>query len=111
MGEGDLRFLLTKTSGPKPVRDRLPIEPECFGEPFDPAITDAFSALFEAYRGAVRNDIVLAVMTSANIQRCLRDLLSEEGRFDVEKFHRLASDAISLAREIREVSPPSGNAG
>lgn len=111
MGQGDLRFLLTKASGPKSVRERLPTDPENFGEPFDPAITEAFAALFDTYRQTVQDDIVLAVVTSANIQRSLRDLLSHEGRFDVETFHRRAGEAISLAAEIRNNSPLSGKDG
>jgi ubiquinone/menaquinone biosynthesis C-methylase UbiE len=101
MGEGDLRFLLTKASGPKPIRDPLGSESENFEEPFNPAIVQRFETLFDAYRQAVKDDIVLAVATSASIQRSLRDFLSEEGRFDVEEFHQRASEAISLARDIR----------
>lgn len=111
MGEGDLRFLLTKTSGPKTVRDRLRPEPEDFDVPFDPVIVEKFKPLFDAFGQAVKDDIVLAVVTSANIQRNLRDLLSKEGRFDVEEFHRRASEAILLAREIKDITPPPGGDG
>ena len=101
MGEGDLRFLLTKTTKPRQTRKALSTDAENTGKPFDPAIISAFEALFDDYHRNVEGDIVLAVMTSANIQRMLRDLLDLEGRFDVDEFRRRATDAITLAGQLR----------
>jgi hypothetical protein len=88
MGQGDLRFLLTKTSRHQRANTCSPLEPENFGEAFSPGIVAGFDALFYAFKQVLRNNILLEITTSANIQRYLRDRLSEAGDLSVEECHR-----------------------
>ncbi|MBM85037.1 MAG: hypothetical protein CMM47_03320 [Rhodospirillaceae bacterium] len=101
MGEGDLRFLLTKTSkAAKPV-ERLPADPENTGKPFHPAIVQKFATLFDEYEAVVTGSLLLSIVTSADIQRTLRDMLSREEPFSPDAFHAAVSATIDLARELK----------
>ena len=107
MGQGDLRFLLTKTSRHQRANTCLPLEPENFGDAFSPMIVAGFDALFCAFKQVLRNNILIAITTSTNIQRYLRDRLSEAGDFSVEEFHRRARGAIALVKDIGKISSSS----
>lgn len=99
MGEGDLRYFMVK--GGKGDPDAAPL-PETFVDEsmvFDPAILDMFGPLFDDYDRLVREDPQLAVTVSANIQRRLRDLMTQEGAFPVEAFRDHVTEMLTLAGE------------
>lgn len=100
MGEGDLRFLLTKTDARRETSQVLDREPNAMGKPFSQAVTDRFRSVFDAYEDAVDGNLLLAVMTSANIQRTLRDMLTREGPFPVDAFHEAATEIVGYARAL-----------
>jgi len=101
MGEGDLRFLLTKTGDAREPATRLPVDPENVGKPFHPGIVERFAKLFDEYEEVVAGSLLLAIITSADIQRTLRDMLSREEPFDPDAFHAAVAETIALARELR----------
>jgi hypothetical protein len=70
-------------------------------------IVAVFDAQFYEFKQVLRNNILLAITTSASIQRYLRDRLSEAGDFNVEEFHRRARGAIALVKDIGKISSSS----
>ena len=101
MGDGDLRFLATKESEPSETTCQLPSDAEAMGRPFNPQVIEMFKPLFDEFQQNVSGNLILAVMTSANIQRVLRDILTREGRFAVDEFRACATEAIEIARRIQ----------
>ncbi len=101
MGDGDLRFLLTKTGSMVESTVRLSANPESVGKPFDPIIIERFAPLFDEYERAVGKSVLLAVVTSATIQRTLRDILDREGRFALDEFYDTTARTIALARQFQ----------
>jgi len=101
MGDGDLRFLATKTSEPRETTRRLPSDSGAMGRPFNPQVIEMFQPLFDEYQRNVSGILMLAVMVSANIQRVLRDLLTREGPFAVDEFLARSTEAVELAHRIR----------
>jgi len=85
VGEGDLRYLLTKTAKAGPLK--APISDSEYGSnvPFDKAIVERFKPLFDQAMNAAGTDPIPRIALCAYIQKALRDLLSAEGDFDIDK--------------------------
>jgi ubiquinone/menaquinone biosynthesis C-methylase UbiE len=101
LGEGDLRFLVTKTGEATAGGTPLPSEPEAMGKPFDERVVARFGPLLDRFERAVGDDLALAVITAANIQRSLRDILTRDGPFALDEFEASAVEAIRLAENVR----------
>jgi hypothetical protein len=68
---------------------------------FDPVIIERFAPLFDEYERAVGKSVLLAVVTSASIQRTLRDILDREGRLALDEFYDSTARTIALARQFQ----------
>jgi hypothetical protein len=99
LGEGDLRYLVTKTgsigTGGKPLSDSE------YGSdaPFDPKIIARFAALFDGLSGTVSGYPMIALAVCAKIQFALREILSREGAFAADDYTTTLRDVVAMARE------------
>ncbi len=85
LGEGDLRFLLTKHAIPtSPSRTDLGGD-DCFTDgAFAPEVEARYGKVFEALGNAVAGQPVIAALAAARIQRAIRDRLTLAEPFDNE---------------------------
>ena len=100
VGEGDLRYLLTKTENAGPAMN--PISDSEYGSSvaFDSEIIDRFEPLFDAAFAAVGQSQVAQIALCAYIHKALRDLLSVEGGFDIDKVESEIVTATNHARQM-----------
>jgi ubiquinone/menaquinone biosynthesis C-methylase UbiE len=87
LGEGDLRYLLTKT-GVARATDGRPLSSDEHGSKpdFDRLIPDKFEGPLTDLEAAIGSNVILAVLVASNLQRRLRDMMSKERSLDVVGF-------------------------
>jgi SAM-dependent methyltransferase len=102
LGEGDLRYLVTKTgsigTGGKPLSDSE------YGSdaPFDPKILALFAARFDELSETVSGHPMVALAACAKIQFALREILSRDGVFAVDDFEAKLVETLEMAGEVVE---------
>jgi len=100
MGEGDLRYLLTRSIGAPRLGDALLDEGE-YGSTYHwPASIEAVESAFAAFRQAVEGSPWTRVAAGAHLQRELRLLHSEAGEFDLAAFRASLARIAQLARDV-----------
>jgi len=105
LGEGDLRYLLTKT-GIVGVPDGRPLSSDEHGSKpdFDRAIAEKFDGPLCDLESAIGSNVILAVLVASNLQRRLRDMMSEDRPFDVDGYQRLISLNCDAAQTLASAS-------
>ena len=100
LGDGDLRYLITKTEN-RP-QTGTPLNDGEYGSvaPFAREITDRFAPQFDALAKATAQNPLLALATCAKIQFALREILSREGPFAIDDFEAVLTEAISLSADV-----------
>jgi SAM-dependent methyltransferase len=99
MGEGDLRYLLTKSSSDPSAAAALLDEGE-YGSAYDwPASIEAVEPAFEAFREPLAGSAWSRVAAGAHLQRELRLLLSRPGDFDLAAFVAVMERIAAVARD------------
>ena len=102
MGEGDLRYLLTKAGKPVSGAEALLDEGE-FGSTYEwPASVDKVEPAFEVFTSAVGTSNWSRVAAGAHLQRELRLLLSRDGDFDLPAFLAHIDRIARLARDLED---------
>jgi ubiquinone/menaquinone biosynthesis C-methylase UbiE len=103
MGEGDLRYLLTKTSNPKPSPFQI-AEGECGSEfTYPESITDIQEEL-ESFFASVSGDDWLLVSACAHLQRELRLIMTENVEFDLPRYRELIQSLTRLGKDIKTLT-------
>jgi SAM-dependent methyltransferase len=98
MGEGDLRYLLTKAERPSGDVHTLK-DGEYGSDPnFAPVIERRFGGYFDELGELVAGHPMVALAACAFIQRDLREIMSAPGRLDLDAIEAKVSAAIALAR-------------
>lgn len=98
MGDGDLRYLLTKTGNAVTDRHRLN-EGEYGSEPkFAPVIERRFGKYFDELAKLVANSSFLALAACSHIQKDLRDIMSKPGHLDIDAIEASVVKVLELAR-------------
>jgi ubiquinone/menaquinone biosynthesis C-methylase UbiE len=107
LGEGDLRYLLTKTGATGTAAEHL-LSDDVYGSKpdFDRVISEQFDGPLRDLEVAIGSNVILAVLVASKLQRRLRDMMSEERPFDVADFRRFISLNCDAARTL--ASAPSG---
>jgi hypothetical protein len=101
LGEGDLRYLLTKTGVAGSADDRPLSNDEYGSKPdFAPVISQKFDGLLSDLEAAIGPNVILGVLVASNLQRRLRDAMSEDKPFDVAGYQRLISLNCDAARTL-----------
>lgn len=95
MGEGDLRYLLTKTGLPRGECHRLPSGELGSDLPFHPFIVDPFDPLFERLGRVVAGDPHRAVAACGYVHRALYALLREDRAFDSAAYENVIRSVVS----------------
>ena len=100
LGDGDLRYLITKTAAPGD--GGTPISDSEYGSdfPFPADITERFGPLFDALDETAGREPLIALATCAKMQFALRDILSREGAFAVDDFEVVVREALELAGDV-----------
>ena len=86
MGEGDLRYLLTKAAAPVSGPAALIDEGEYGSNYRWPASIEAIEPAFAAFRAALGDSAWIRVVAAAHLQRELRLLLSTPGDFNLSAY-------------------------
>ncbi len=94
MGEGDLRYVLTKTRAPQGDDHKLANGELGSDVPFDPSIVERFGPLFERQDRAVADNATPTVTACGHVHRELFAHLRADGPFDVTAFERTIVEAI-----------------
>lgn len=99
LGEGDLRYLLTKT-GVAAVPDGRPLSNDEYGSKpnFDRVIPERFDEPLSDLEAAIGPNVILAVIVASNLQRRLRDMMSEERPIDVAGFLNFVDQICEAAK-------------
>ncbi len=101
MGEGDLRYLLTRNTREIRADDAL-LDEGVYGSAYPwPASIEAVEPAFVAFTEAVQGSAWLAVAASAHLHRELRLLLSQPGDFDLSALVGVMERLGRLARNAR----------
>jgi hypothetical protein len=100
VGEGDLRYLLTKTQKAGPLK--TPISDSEYGSdiPFESVVVDRFKPLLDQALDAAGSSPVFRIAVCAYIQKALRDLLSVEGDFNIEEVEKEIQTATMFASQV-----------
>ncbi len=87
LGEGDLRYLLTKTSTVSGING-LPLSDDEHGSKpdFDRAIAEKLDGPLSDLEATIGANVTLGVLVASNLQRRLRDMMSEDRPMDVANF-------------------------
>jgi ubiquinone/menaquinone biosynthesis C-methylase UbiE len=105
LGEGDLRYLLTKTEIVRAPSGRSLSDDEYGSAPiFSPAIAAHFEPALGDLKKAIGPNVVLAVLVASALQRRLRDMMSEEKPFDVDDYRRFIASNSEAARTLSSVA-------
>ncbi len=105
LGEGDLRYLLSKTDAASAPSGRPLSDDEYGSKPdFDKAISEQFDGLLHDLEAAIGSNVILGVLVASNLQRRLRDMMSEHRSFDVEDYRRFISLNCDAARTLASAS-------
>lgn len=102
MGEGDLRYLLTKADGAV-KHDHLILEGE-YGSSYEwpTLITERIDPVFDRINAFVRDDWV-RVALAAHIQRDLRVMLYRDEPFDLDEILVMIEDLIAMVEGVGEL--------
>lgn len=87
LGEGDLRFLTTAGSGPRPKSSPASLGgDDCFADDaFAPEVHATFGPPFETLGRTVAGHPLVAALAAARVQRAIRDQLSLLEPFDIRR--------------------------
>jgi ubiquinone/menaquinone biosynthesis C-methylase UbiE len=99
MGEGDLRYLQTKSQGPR--ADYTPLSAGDHGSNYEwpTVIVNEIDPIFNRVKQICRADIWKAVAVAAKIQRELRLLLTEEREFPMQELKAMCESTVAIALE------------
>jgi ubiquinone/menaquinone biosynthesis C-methylase UbiE len=105
LGEGDLRYLLSKTESSGTVTGH-PLSDDKYGSKpdFDKVISEQFDELLHDLEAAIGSNVILGVLVASNLQRRLRDMMSEDRPFDVENYRRFISLNCDAALTLASAS-------
>ena len=98
MGDGDLRYLLTKVREPAGEANRLSDGPYGSDTKFASIIEERFGRYFDDLAECVAPSPVLAVAACAAIQRNLRRIMSNPGRLDIDAIEAVVQNALKQTR-------------
>lgn len=99
LGEGDLRYLSTKTgkggAGGKPISDSE------YGSdaPFDPKVTERYAPVFDTLASAVKDHPMIALAACAKAQFALREILSREGPLALAAYDDVLRGVVAMAQD------------
>ena len=101
LGDGDLRYLETKTAVGKESAG-IPISDSEYGSeaPFSPEIINRFKTIFDNLTDIVSEEPLIALATCAKIQFSLREILSREGPFAIDDFEDVARETCGLSADL-----------
>ena len=107
VGEGDLRYFLTKVQ--KPQDNSEPINGSEYGSDvaFHPSVVSRYGPLLASILGQHEDDDLAVIAKCANVHKGLRDLLSVEGDLDVAKIEKRMRDVESFAIAMGQDAPSS----
>lgn len=99
LGEGDLRYLITKEK--HGAKDGTPVSITAEGSSYTyPAeIADRFAPLFDQLEKLCGNNPLRLIAAAANIQYRLRDLMTVEAHFTFDKYEQHIKDVLNLLTE------------
>jgi hypothetical protein len=105
LGEGDLRYLLTRSAAAGAATGR-PLSDDEYGSTpdFDQAISKQFDGPLRDLEAAIGSNVILGVLVASNLQRRLRDMMSAERPFDVADYRRFISVNCDAARTMASAS-------
>ena len=105
LGEGDLRYLLTKTGATGAAAGRSLSEDEYGSKPdFDRRIAEQFDGPLRDLEAAIGSNVVLGVLIATNLQRRLRDMMSENLPFDAAGYRQFVLQNCDAARVMTSAS-------
>jgi ubiquinone/menaquinone biosynthesis C-methylase UbiE len=105
LGEGDLRYLLTRTGAAGAAAGRPLSDDEYGSKPdFDRVISEQFGGPLRDLEAAIGANVILGVLVASNLQRRLRNMMSEERPFDVADYRRFISLNCDAARTLASAS-------
>ncbi len=101
LGEGDLRYLVKKTGVAR--AGGKPISASEYGSEvdFDPRIPKRFAHAFDRLEQAVEGDPITALAACGRIQFRLRELMSQDGRLDLDAWEQTIGEVQSLVETTR----------
>ena len=101
MGEGDLRYLLTKTSCPK--NQGPPLSNSEYGSdiPFASQLEERFGPWFKKLADALHDDVLLASAACGYIHRELFALLRKPKAFEPEEYSNVLERALTLVDSVQ----------
>jgi ubiquinone/menaquinone biosynthesis C-methylase UbiE len=102
LGEGDLRFLLTKKTNN--ISDASPVSDSVFGSNYDhpDVYTKPLDEKFDLLKQELREGLILKTLACAYLQRNLRDnIFSTAQPFSLEVLLNYFDEAINLLRSIK----------
>jgi ubiquinone/menaquinone biosynthesis C-methylase UbiE len=86
LGEGDLRYFVTKTRAPVPGDKPLSASEDGSTGEFTSQVIERFAPLFDRLESVCQGETLAAIAAAASIQRAMRDRLSLDGPFSPEEF-------------------------
>ena len=103
LGDGDLRYLITKTASLKQGKG-IPISNTEYGSdaPFSSQIIDKFKPVFDNLKKVANQEPLIMLATCAKMQYSLRQILTRKDPFAVNDFEDIAWASCSLASELLE---------
>lgn len=105
LGEGDLRYLLSKTEAAGTAAGRALSDDEYGSKPdFAAVIHEQFDALLRDLEIAIGSNVILGVLVASNLQRRLRDMMTEDSAFDVADFRQFILLNCDAARTLAAAS-------
>ncbi|MBI4366478.1 MAG: class I SAM-dependent methyltransferase [Deltaproteobacteria bacterium] len=101
MGEGDLRYHLTKVGGGS--KNGTPLSAAEYGSDveFDPRILQRFVSRFDRLQHAVSGDPIASLAACGRIQYRLRELMSQEGPLDLDLWEETIDEVVGLVEKAR----------
>lgn len=97
MGEGDLRYFLTKISEPQETDHSISNSEYGSDVPFHANIINRFKPLFDDVIGDSSTSPLVTLARCAYVHKGLRDLLSEEGELDLDAFENVLRDVKAFS--------------
>jgi hypothetical protein len=103
MGEGDLRYLLTKSNARPKTNDALSEDDRGSDYHWPSNVTEAVDPFFEQLEPILGGRSWLRIAASAKLQRELRILLSEPGPFQLDKLNAVFSELVSDSAHLKSL--------
>jgi SAM-dependent methyltransferase len=98
VGDGDLRYLLTKTGEPVGQARRLNSSEFGSAPKFAPVIEQRFGGYFAELSACLAGAPMLALAACSHIQKELREIMSRPGKLDVDAIEANVERVVSLVR-------------